>query len=84
MNTNISPIELALQKKLDKLQPKTKTPTKSRKSRKRKNWIAIAIVALIVAIIPISLKYLSPGLTQQLLSEKAADKIRHGSAWQHH
>ena len=26
MDTNISPIELALQKKLDKLQPKTKTP----------------------------------------------------------
>ena len=26
MNTNISPIELALQKKLDKLQPKTKRP----------------------------------------------------------
>lgn len=26
MNTNISPIELALQKKLDKLQPKTKNP----------------------------------------------------------
>ena len=26
MDTNISPIELALQKKLDQLQPKTKTP----------------------------------------------------------
>ena len=26
MDTNISPLELALQKKLDKLQPKTKTP----------------------------------------------------------
>ncbi len=26
MDTNISPIELALQKKLDKLQPKTQTP----------------------------------------------------------
>ncbi len=53
--------------------PVTKAQTKPAKPKKKKNWIAIAIIALIVAIIPISLKYLSPGSTQQVLSEKVEE-----------
>ena len=55
--------------------PVTKVQQKSRKSKKKKNWIAIAIVALILAIIPISLKYLSPGTTQELLLEKVEEVV---------
>ena len=47
-----------------------KTLIENTKIKKKKNWIAIAIIALIVAIIPISLKYLSPASTQQILLEK--------------
>ena len=53
----------------------TKASRKSTKPKKKKNWIAIAIVALIVAIIPISLKYLAPRINQQLLSDNAAEIV---------
>ncbi|MGK7897655.1 MAG: hypothetical protein AB4372_29580 [Xenococcus sp. (in: cyanobacteria)] len=52
----------------------TKTPAKSSKKKKR-NWIPIAIVALILAIIPISLKYLSPETTPQIFSEKTEEIV---------
>ncbi len=55
--------------------PATKAQTKPSQPNKKTNWIAIAIVALIVAIIPISLKYLSPGSTQQVLSEKVEEIV---------
>jgi|GEM_PF-6282808 len=45
--------------------------TKPTKSKKKKNWIAVAIVALIIAII--SSKYLVPGLISQLSSPKGAE-----------
>ena len=55
--------------------PLTKPQKKPTKSQKKKNWLAIAIVALIVAIIPISWQYLSPGATPQLLSEKSTEIV---------
>ncbi|ELS02584.1 hypothetical protein Xen7305DRAFT_00022990 [Xenococcus sp. PCC 7305] len=56
-----------------------KSPKKTPKARKKRNWIAIAIIAIIVAIIPISLKYLSPGITEQISPAETTEIIREES-----
>ena len=72
-NNSPKPIEPIATKNVAK--SVTKTPAKSNKKKKKKNWIPIAIIALIVAIIPISLKYFSPGITPKIFSEKTEEII---------
>ena len=67
-----------VQKNVTKLT--TKAPKKSSKPKKKKNWIAITIVVLIGAIISIYFKYLSLGLTQQVLSDKVEEIVTEESS----
>ncbi|MEM9272114.1 MAG: hypothetical protein AAGA80_03985 [Cyanobacteria bacterium P01_F01_bin.143] len=57
----------------------TTAQTQPTRPKKKKNWLAIAIIALILAIIPISLKYLPIEKTTQFLSEKVEEIVREGT-----
>ena len=55
--------------------PVNQAQPKITKSKKNKNWIAIAIVTLLVAIIPIGIKYLPLGSTQQILAKNTKEIV---------
>ena len=66
-------IEPIVEKKVTKSVNQAKP--KKTKIKKKKNWIAIVLVTLLVAIIPIGIKYLPLGSNQQILAKNTTEII---------